>query len=466
MRMNNLYKWAVFVGLDVHTVSGWSTRGSSSFAPTISLSHWIAGPRGVAEGRRPMLNLVTVGRSGLPGPLCNDYMGRSGECVLVAAGRANHAGRGSWKGVTGNTGSMGTEAEAADNRDWTAKQKTTWPLFHIYKLFAMWEKGLISWNQITADRACSHAEFALPRGRKVDINGYEMPAMRRQVDALLPEFKRIVNQKPIAVGTSAVYNPFTGKFTSGKTVAPVTTPSTPPVPSTPSPSTNKPTVGDGKTIWPQQELPLSDSHTKDTHNAWVKLLSDVGYNESTLTLMIQKWLKAVGYYGGAIDNDFGSMTTKDLQRFLKDRGFGSGNHDGVRDNHVIHAEIQYLNSQREFYDITAPSAKSAAELAQEVIAGKHGNGQARKDSLGDRYDEVQAEVDKLMGRNPVAKGEEKPKEAYVFTDVPESHPQYEAIKFLKDSGLSKGYSDGSFRPSREITRAEVAVLLQRLHNLK
>ena len=41
-------------------------------------------------------------------------------------------------------------------------------------------------------------------------------------------------------------------------------------------------------------------------------------------------------------------------------------------------------------------AKSTSELAKEVIQGKYGNGQARKDALGSRYAEVQAEVNRMM----------------------------------------------------------------------
>ena len=40
--------------------------------------------------------------------------------------------------------------------------------------------------------------------------------------------------------------------------------------------------------------------------------------------------------------------------------------------------------------------KSVDELAREVIEGKYGTGQARKDALGDRYDEVQKRVDELL----------------------------------------------------------------------
>ena len=55
--------------------------------------------------------------------------------------------------------------------------------------------------------------------------------------------------------------------------------------------------------------------------------------------------------------------------------------------------------------ITAPTAntsdndianKSVDELAKEVIAGKYGNGEARKKALGSRYSEVQAKVNKIL----------------------------------------------------------------------
>ena len=44
-----------------------------------------------------------------------------------------------------------------------------------------------------------------------------------------------------------------------------------------------------------------------------------------------------------------------------------------------------------------PLEKSVEELAKEVIAGKYGNGDARKKALGDRYDEVQARVNEILG---------------------------------------------------------------------
>lgn len=57
--------------------------------------------------------------------------------------------------------------------------------------------------------------------------------------------------------------------------------------------------------------------------------------------------------------------------------------------------------------ITAPTTsntdivnKSVDELAKEVIAGKYGNGDARKNALGSRYSEVQARVNAILnGQN-------------------------------------------------------------------
>ena len=40
--------------------------------------------------------------------------------------------------------------------------------------------------------------------------------------------------------------------------------------------------------------------------------------------------------------------------------------------------------------------KSVDELAKEVIAGKYGNGEERKKTLGDRYSEVQARVNEIL----------------------------------------------------------------------
>lgn len=45
---------------------------------------------------------------------------------------------------------------------------------------------------------------------------------------------------------------------------------------------------------------------------------------------------------------------------------------------------------------TPPGAKSVDELAQEVIDGKHGSGEARRKSLGEQYEAVQKRVNALL----------------------------------------------------------------------
>ena len=45
------------------------------------------------------------------------------------------------------------------------------------------------------------------------------------------------------------------------------------------------------------------------------------------------------------------------------------------------------------------NSKSIEELAKEVIAGKYGNGEERKQKLGSLYNEVQAKVNEILNTN-------------------------------------------------------------------
>lgn len=79
--------------------------------------------------------------------------------------------------------------------------------------------------------------------------------------------------------------------------------------------------------------------------------------------------------------------------------------------------------------ITAPTTntsntdianKSVDELAKEVIAGKYGNGDARKNALGSRYNEVQAKVNEMLA------GNSKPS-----TPTPAPKPQVDILELVK-----------------------------------
>lgn len=158
-------------GLIVETVAGYETRGSADFAPKAHLCHWTAGPK---TGDRPSLNVCVNGRKDLPGPLCQTFLTRSGRVVVVAAGRANHAGAGGWKGLTGNRSASGTEAEEDGDGNWTDMQRAVYPLLAA---------AHAEINGHGVDYVIGHNEWT--PGRKVDIQSWTMPMMRDQVRAVL-----------------------------------------------------------------------------------------------------------------------------------------------------------------------------------------------------------------------------------------------------------------------------------------
>lgn len=78
-------------GLDVTAHPGWRTAGAADFAPQGIMLHHTAGGR---VGDAPSLATCIHGRPDLSGPLCHLLLARSGKVHVIAARRANHAGRG------------------------------------------------------------------------------------------------------------------------------------------------------------------------------------------------------------------------------------------------------------------------------------------------------------------------------------------------------------------------------------
>ena len=79
-------------GLKVALVDGWQDRGRGDVGAIHGiLCHHTAGPK---NGNMPSLNTLVQGRSDLPGPLAQLGLGRDGTYFVIAAGRANHAGKG------------------------------------------------------------------------------------------------------------------------------------------------------------------------------------------------------------------------------------------------------------------------------------------------------------------------------------------------------------------------------------
>jgi hypothetical protein len=165
-------------GIKVTEVSGWATRGRSTFDPRAVVCHWTAA--GV-----PVTALLVHGRPGIPGPLCNfEVLPGSGGVRLVAAGKANHAG----VARSGFTNSVAFGIEAAGppiSRDeFKVYQALVAAICRVYGISVH-------------DRVRDHREVALPFGRKVDISSqYDMAAFRARVSGLHTSPALAVQHRP------------------------------------------------------------------------------------------------------------------------------------------------------------------------------------------------------------------------------------------------------------------------------
>lgn len=157
-------------GLVVEEQPGWQTRGSALFAPRAVMWHHTASAMGK---NLPSLNIVTNGRPDLVGPLCHVLTGRDNCNVVIAAGRANHAGAGSWNGNSvGNSRYYGIEVE---NVGTTAEPWRPDQLQNVAEVTA----ALISYDPALVAACCMHKEWA-PQ-RKVDMHSVSGNEMRARV---------------------------------------------------------------------------------------------------------------------------------------------------------------------------------------------------------------------------------------------------------------------------------------------
>lgn len=157
--------------IPVHEVRNWQSRGSINFGPRGLVVHHTAD----GAGDYPSQGIVTSGRSGLPGPLAQFGLGRSGGVWIIAAGRANHAGAGGWKVLSGNTAVWGIEAESRGTiDDWTPEQRRNYPIL----------SGLIARHTgFGVEMICGHKEWA--PSRKRDPAFYNMNDFRQSVARFL-----------------------------------------------------------------------------------------------------------------------------------------------------------------------------------------------------------------------------------------------------------------------------------------
>lgn len=169
-------------GVRVREVNGWQTRGGSTFAPAGVVDHHDAFRSTITA--QAAVALMVHGRSDLPGPLCNvwlddndDYTTVEGDPIayVIAAGRANHAGAGSWLGLVGNRTVFGVEARnAGTGEPWSPMMVDAYDRTNAALLWLM---------QRDARWLCGHKEWAPTR--KIDPRGLDMNGMRARAHGLI-----------------------------------------------------------------------------------------------------------------------------------------------------------------------------------------------------------------------------------------------------------------------------------------
>lgn len=147
-------------GLRVVEVAGWQSRGRPyDFRPGGSVNHHTAGG---PNGTCPSLGGVINGFPGsAPGPLANALQSRELDgndiIYIIAAGVANHAGVGGWRGLSGNSRVIGLEIEHIGTIPLPDYRQKIAARFHAAMADGRWDAGMV----------CQHYEWA-PPGTKID----------------------------------------------------------------------------------------------------------------------------------------------------------------------------------------------------------------------------------------------------------------------------------------------------------
>ena len=151
-------------GLEVVETAGWQTRGRDFAAnPLGIMAHHTASP--TASTLQTNLNVVTNGNSVAPGPIAQAMLWRDGVWYIIAAGRANHAGKGSLPWLPGvDTGNQHLLSVEAVNNG----VGETWAPAMVVS-YEIGTAAILRRLGLGADRATTHAEYA--PSRKIDPAG-------------------------------------------------------------------------------------------------------------------------------------------------------------------------------------------------------------------------------------------------------------------------------------------------------
>lgn len=183
-------------GVQVVETNGWTTRGKPTFDPRGVVVHHDGYAATV-----PTLNAVKLMQDGrgepnpVPGPLCNIWLdddrndtGFVGDPVayIIASGVANHAGKGSWRGLSGNPTVFGVECRH------TGKQSESWAP-HVYDAYVKVVAALCRGGGLTVDNVCGHREWS--PNRKIDPT-FDLNRFRSDVAAHLGVASQVPTPRP------------------------------------------------------------------------------------------------------------------------------------------------------------------------------------------------------------------------------------------------------------------------------
>lgn len=103
---------------------------------------------------------------------------------MIAAGKAWHAGRGMWQGVTdGNSHFIGIEAE--NTGETTGVRADIWPAVQM-DAYKRGVAAILTHIGAKPVMCAGHKEYCLPKGRKDDPN-FDMTKFRADVAALMAQ---------------------------------------------------------------------------------------------------------------------------------------------------------------------------------------------------------------------------------------------------------------------------------------
>jgi hypothetical protein len=170
--------------IPVQFVPGWETRGRpGTFRPRGLVLHHTGLPDDLVSDY-PSFTIVRDGRPGLAGPLANFGIGRkTGTVFVFAAGVANHAGGGNWKGLQGNASVWGIDAENKGvGEPWTDVALRT---------YVALAGALARHTGFTTDMIAGHREWRANepphpgKKNKIDPTGIDLDQFRLDVAAFL-----------------------------------------------------------------------------------------------------------------------------------------------------------------------------------------------------------------------------------------------------------------------------------------